>query len=85
MSNGGSSNAFIRLSRFDTVLLATDGVFDNLTIDEIVSHLRKGPLLTGVRNLLTQIQSRMNNSSADTASKPDHATLIAYRASVANA
>ena len=74
--------SMIRLSKFDTVLLATDGIFDNLSTQEVASYIRKGPLLAGVRELTTAARSRMANcSTRETPSKPDDATVIAYRAS----
>ena len=35
----------LQLAARDTVLLASDGLFDNLYIDEIVDTIRRGPLV----------------------------------------
>ena len=69
----------IQLARFDTLLLATDGVFDNLSVEEVVAHLRKGPLLPAVQQLMTAVGQRMSDEASPAPGKPDDATLIAYR------
>lgn len=69
----------IRLSQYDTVLLATDGLFDNLTCEEIVHAVRKGPLTGGFVELSQLALSRMQESNTDCPSKPDDITAIGYR------
>ena len=69
----------IRLSRFDTLLLASDGLFDNLSVDEIVDGIRKGPLVKAVTKIIEGVQRRMGNTVHDTPSKPDDMTMIAFR------
>ena len=63
----------------DTVLLATDGLFDNLTVREIVKMIRAGPLLDAASALIRACESRMQSPGAGTPSKPDDVTFILYR------
>lgn len=69
----------IRLQAHDTVLLATDGLFDNLYISEIVERVRKGPLEVAVGHMVDLAITRMMEAGAETPSKPDDLTLIAFR------
>lgn len=70
---------WITLAPRDTVLLASDGLFDNLMQAEIVELLRKGPLTTAVRQLAEQSRERMLLPFPDHPSKPDDLTILAYR------
>lgn len=65
----------IRLGAFDRVLLASDGLFDNLRVDEIVDGVRRGPLARSVDALATLAHRRMAGGDA----KPDDLTVVAYR------
>lgn len=69
----------LRLARFDTALLATDGLFDNLTTEDIVERIRKGPLLRSIKKLIEIVHARMNDSQEGVPGKPDDLTLIAFR------
>lgn len=69
----------IRLSPLDTVVLASDGLFDNLTLSEIVETLRTGPLLDSVERMATLARRRMVEPQPGEPSKPDDLTAIAYR------
>lgn len=73
----------IELARLDTVVVATDGLFDNLRLEEIVQHLRKSPLQKTTQQLIQHTQQRMDESSPDHPSKPDDLTAIAYRPTAA--
>ncbi len=63
----------------DTVLLASDGLFDNLSTDEIIAHIRKGALPKSTRAMCAALQRRMTGADDGRPSKPDDATFIAYR------
>ena len=63
----------------DTVLLASDGLADNLSPAEIVAHIRKGPLVAAATNLIAHTQQRMNAPAADHPSKPDDLTFLLFR------
>ena len=67
------------MSLRDTLLLGTDGLFDNLHIPEIVEIVRKGPLKKAAQQLISITQERMSTSIPDTPSKPDDLTFILYR------
>jgi serine/threonine protein phosphatase PrpC len=67
------------MAMFDTLLLASDGLLDNLHVDEIVSIARKGPLTRVARELAAQAQSRMQSPKDGDPSKPDDLSLILYR------
>ncbi len=69
----------IRFARYDTLLLASDGLLDNLRIQEIIDIIRKGPLETVARNLRKQIYARMTSFAVDHPSKPDDLSFILYR------
>ena len=63
----------------DTVLLGSDGLFDNLRVDEIVEHIRKGPITKAASAICESLQRRMSHSDDGRPSKPDDATFIVYR------
>jgi serine/threonine protein phosphatase PrpC len=67
------------LARRDTLLLASDGLFDNLLPDEIINTIRSGPLDEAVGVLVKTAQDRMAKQTGDAPSKPDDLTVIAYR------
>jgi serine/threonine protein phosphatase PrpC len=69
------------LAARDTLLLASDGVFDNLHLDEVVERIRKGPLEEGVRRLLADCRRRMDDPAPGEPSKPDDHTAVAFRRS----
>lgn len=66
------------LAPHDTVLIASDGVTDNLYSDEIVEIIRKGPLSKAAKELARQTQERMVGGVDP--SKPDDATFVLFRA-----
>jgi serine/threonine protein phosphatase PrpC len=68
------------LARHDTVLLATDGLFDNLYIDEIVDTIRIGPIKVAADRLVERARARMSGAGkADQPSKPDDLTIALFR------
>lgn len=69
----------IDLSLRDTVLLTSDGVLDNLFIDEIVEIIRMGPLDRAADQLIAATRDRMVNGKGSDPSKPDDATIVLYR------
>ena len=71
--------ASLELSLRDTVVLASDGLSDNLHLDEIVERVRKGPLSKAVAELAALGRERMATSSDGAPSKPDDLTFIAIR------
>ncbi|MDH5614438.1 MAG: protein phosphatase 2C domain-containing protein [Gammaproteobacteria bacterium] len=69
----------VALSTHDTVFIGTDGVADNLFIDEIIECIRKGDLPEVADKLLKKVQHRMNNNEGSRPCKPDDHTFIVYR------
>ncbi|MFP5505439.1 MAG: PP2C family protein-serine/threonine phosphatase [Gammaproteobacteria bacterium] len=69
----------LELAPRDTLLLASDGLFDNLHADEIVEHMRCGPINTGANALRDNCRARMRQASGDTPSKPDDLSFLLYR------
>lgn len=86
VSNVVGSNAMrieigpaIRLAPRDTVLLASDGLFDNLHVEEIVDLIRKGPLHTAIAEISRAAHERMLTRMEDAPQKPDDLTIIGFR------
>ena len=71
----------ISLARRDTVLLASDGLTDNLSLDEIVELARKGPLDRAVVRLAALAHERMTAARSGHPSKPDDLSILLYRRS----
>ena len=69
----------VDLAPRDTVLIASDGLSDNLTIEELVDLVRKGPLKSTAGQLATRCIDRMTGSSPTKPSKPDDVTFIVFR------
>jgi serine/threonine protein phosphatase PrpC len=69
----------IPLARYDTLLLASDGLFDNLRSDEIAQRIRKGPLEQVMHGLVEDCRRRMQVPCEGQPSKPDDLTFVAYR------
>ncbi len=63
----------------DTVILASDGLFDNLHVKEIVSLVRKGPLKRVARELAEKAAARMTGGEEGEPSKPDDLTFVVFR------
>ncbi|MEZ4288350.1 MAG: protein phosphatase 2C domain-containing protein [Polyangiales bacterium] len=72
----GSSSV---LSARDTVVLASDGLSDNVRLEEIVAQLRSGPLSRRAGVLADLAQKRMVHPDEGAPSKPDDLTFIAFR------
>ena len=63
----------------DTLVLASDGLLDNLLPDEIVELARTGPVEQAVARLASEALARMSGEDGETPSKPDDLTIIAFR------
>jgi serine/threonine protein phosphatase PrpC len=63
----------------DSVLVASDGLSDNLDWEEIVEKIRKGKLPQVVAGLATTALDRMNHQAEGHPSKPDDLTIIVFR------
>jgi serine/threonine protein phosphatase PrpC len=71
----------VEMARRDTLVLASDGLLDNLLPNEIVELVRSGPLEQAVADLAEEAQRRMTTQLGAAPSKPDDLTVIAYRPS----
>ena len=69
----------LKLHQRDTLLLASDGLVDNLHPDEIVETVRKGDLLHGGQILTQLCQERMLEGGGERPSKPDDLSLVVFR------
>ena len=71
--------AKLKLAPRDTVLLASDGLADNLHTEEIIARIRKGPLQAGVARLADDAHARMAAPADGIPHKPDDLTMIGFR------
>ena len=69
----------VQLRPRDTVLLSSDGLFDNLRVQEIIDLVRKGPLEKVMKQLSDQSYGRMTEPKSGQPSKPDDLTFLVYR------
>ena len=67
------------LSLRDTLVIASDGLYDNLHIDEIVNAIRKGPLERAAECLVIRVLERMASTDEENPSKPDDLTFVLFR------
>ncbi len=63
----------------DTVLVASDGLTDNLHTHEITAMIRKGPLPVVIDALISLAKRRMTVESTHQPSKPDDLSIIVFR------
>lgn len=69
----------VELRPRDTVLVASDGLTDNVHLDEIIEHVRKGPLSGSARDVAGLAHRRMLRGDTQQPSKPDDLSLILFR------
>lgn len=69
----------VRLAARDTVLLGSDGLFDNVALDELVACVRCGPLEAVARRLVEVCSQRMRHPGDGEPSKPDDLSFVLYR------
>ncbi len=69
----------ITLSPFDTLVISSDGLFDNLYVDEIVELVRKGNLENASAQLLQQAKARMLSPQKNMPSHADDLSFILFR------
>ncbi len=67
----------VKLAELDTVLLASDGLTDNMMLDDIVNVARKDRLSRSLNQLVQHSRTQMEG--ADGPSKPDDLTIVMYR------
>jgi len=69
----------IELDPRDTVFVASDGLMDNVHVEEIVECIRKGPLVEAVDCSVGLAEQRMRQAVEGEPSKPDDLSLILFR------
>ena len=69
----------IPLAARDTVLVASDGLSDNLHTEEIVELMRRGSLPEAARRLAELCHSRMHDAETGRPSKPDDLSFVLFR------
>ncbi|MDZ7805225.1 PP2C family protein-serine/threonine phosphatase [Thiohalophilus sp.] len=76
-----SMGSLINLAPRDTLLLASDGLFDNLYYEETIAIIRKGTLPAAATRLVELAHQRMTGKAPDQPSHPDDLSFILYRPS----
>ena len=69
----------VHLKPRDTILLASDGLTDNVHIEEIIDRIRSGSLNDALDKVVTIAEQRMAGQAAGQPSKPDDLSLILFR------
>ncbi len=69
----------LRLAPRDTLIVASDGLADNLYVNEIVEAARKGPLQLAAERLAGLAQQRMCEPVDGAPSHPDDLSFVLYR------
>ncbi len=69
----------VQLRPRDTVLLASDGLTDNIQIDDVIDIMRKGPMTKSMESMIRLAHHRMINVSKLQPSKPDDLSIILFR------
>jgi serine/threonine protein phosphatase PrpC len=72
-------SAGVELKPRDTVLLASDGLTDNVHLEETIEVVRKGALVESARQVVNLATSRMTTERDGQPSKPDDLSLILFR------
>jgi serine/threonine protein phosphatase PrpC len=75
--------ARVQLAARDTIVLGSDGLFDNMHLNEIVERTRKGPLAKVVESLARKCADRMEQPREGQPSKVDDVTFVVFRLGVA--
>lgn len=73
--------AMVELKQRDTILVASDGLTDNIHTDEIRELVRAGPIGESLNAILELAQRRMTTELENQPSKPDDLSIILFRKS----
>lgn len=71
--------AEVKLQPRDTIIVASDGLMDNVLVGEIIERVRKGPLAKAADAVVALARRRMNGTAAEQPSKPDDLSVILFR------
>jgi serine/threonine protein phosphatase PrpC len=69
----------VRLNPRDTILVASDGLTDNVHLHEITELIRKGPMEKAVQSMTSLARRRMTVETIHQPSKPDDLSVILFR------
>jgi len=69
----------LTMAERDTVVVASDGLMDNLHVSEVTEMIRKGPIDRAADALAAETARRMTEPTPGLPSKPDDATFIIFR------
>ena len=76
--------SLFRLAPRDTIVVASDGLFDNFLSEEIIEHIRCGKLYQTAYALVVELNARMEGrNSENVGGHPDDVSFILYRPCVA--
>ncbi|MCP5464351.1 MAG: serine/threonine-protein phosphatase [Deltaproteobacteria bacterium] len=67
-----------KLKSKDRLILGSDGLFDNLTQEELVGFIRKGSVQDNANQLQNKLFERMNTPEEGAPSKPDDVVFLMY-------
>lgn len=71
--------ATVDLRPRDTIMVASDGLMDNVHIEEIIECIRKGSMERAVTSAASLADQRMRNALPGEPSKPDDLSIIVFR------
>ena len=63
----------------DTARVASDGLFDNLSLGDIIEAVRSGPLLECAGRLIDGCERAMHRAEDEHPGKPDDLTFLLLR------
>ncbi len=69
----------VKLAQHDTLIIASDGLLNNLHITEIIENIRKGSLKKTSAKLIKQCHQRMTQPEKNKPHHPDDLSFIIYR------
>jgi serine/threonine protein phosphatase PrpC len=70
-----------RIAPHDTLIVASDGLWDNLYLDEVAELALLQPLVDAVSQLAAAAAARMVQTTSGMPGKPDDLTIVAFRPS----
>lgn len=71
--------SLVELARYDTIVIGSDGLYDNLYKEEIIERIRKGPIRQAARRLARDVRERMITEKARHPSKADDLSFMIIR------
>lgn len=69
----------VAMARRDTLLLATDGVLENVERRDLIDHIRSGPLIQVATDLQARLRLTMAGADPRLPAHPDDATALLFR------